>query len=49
LNGLRAFYLSLLIFFADELGEIVERGTHEELYRLGKVYKSLVDGSHDLS
>lgn len=32
-----------------EKGEIVERGTHDELYRLGRVYKSLVEGSHDLS
>jgi len=37
---------------ADEIividkGEIVERGTHEELYKLGKIYKNLVENKHD--
>ncbi len=32
----------------NKIGDVVERGTHDELYQLGKVYRNLVDLKEDL-
>lgn len=45
------FSLEISIFSSvlNFIGEIVERGTHTELYQLGKIYKNLVENKQELT